>query len=110
MRGGRGGLREEVSEWGRHVSFATSYMFGWESKSKKQQNNVLSPTNNAVAGYKSSVKIVLFKGLGLLSQYGVSNLVRYYKTLTLCDEHRISPCDINVYSVPEVMRIKDMII
>ena len=25
------------------------------------------------------------------------------------DEHKISPCNINAYSTPEVMRIKDMI-
>ena len=26
-----------------------------------------------------------------------------------CDQHQISPCDINAYSTPMVMRIKDMI-
>ena len=25
------------------------------------------------------------------------------------DQHQISPCNINAYSIPEVMRIKDMI-
>ena len=25
------------------------------------------------------------------------------------DEHQISPCNINAYSTPEVMRIKDMV-
>ena len=26
------------------------------------------------------------------------------------DQHQISPCNVNAYSTPEVMRIKDMII
>ena len=32
------------------------------------------------------------------------------KLLTLLsDQHQISPCNVNAYSAPEVMRIKDMI-
>ena len=32
-----------------------------------------------------------------------------YVSLSVCDQHQISPCNINAYSTPEVMRIKDMI-
>ena len=30
-------------------------------------------------------------------------------TQDICIQHQISPCNINAYSIPEVMRIKDMI-
>ena len=39
----------------------------------------------------------------------VSSLLTLYISPN-SDQHQISPCNINVYSTPEVMRIKDMII
>ena len=35
--------------------------------------------------------------------------IGYYPFSLNYDQHQISPCNINVYSTPEVMRIKDMI-
>ena len=36
-------------------------------------------------------------------------LVRVYSLSANSDQHQISPCNIDAYSTPEVMRSKDMI-
>ena len=37
------------------------------------------------------------------------NEILKYGELNRSDQHQISPCNINAYSTPEVMRVKDMI-
>ena len=59
-------------------------------------------------------KEVWKRGHNLLSQNWVNILLwislRIINSLSPhSDQHQISPCDIKVYSTPEVMRIKDMI-
>ena len=36
-------------------------------------------------------------------------LITHYNHCDHSDQHQMSPCNINAYSTPEVMRIKDMI-
>ena len=55
-------------------------------------------------------KIFHFKSTGLQgSRVTIACLVSLNPLSPKSDQHQISPCNINAYSICEVMRIKDMI-
>ena len=49
------------------------------------------------------------RSLEILKLEGISKVIVSNPLSPNSDQHKISPCNINAYSTPEIMRIKDMI-